>query len=804
MNKIETRLNTEENNERYNPNINDGLNEEQIQARKLQNLINYDTTVPTKSIKSIIINNFFTLFNLMNLLLAIAVFSVGEYKNMLFIILVVINTAISTVQEIHSKKIIDKLSLISSAKVHCVRNGNKQDIGINEVVLDDILLFEAGNQVITDCILLDGEIEVNESFITGESDSIIKKKGDLILSGSFVVSGKCVAKVEHIGEENFTSKISKETRYIKKVKSEIMTSLNKIIRTVSIIIIPVGTLLFFNQLGLEDGNIKSAVVHTVAAIIGMIPEGLILLTSTVLAVSVIRLSKSNVLVQELFCIETLARVDTLCLDKTGTITEGRMEVNDIITENIELNEMQEILSAIGKNSEDSNSTIEAIRDKYENIKLEGEWEKTKTVPFSSKKKWSGIEFKQKGSYIIGAPEFVLKDAIENYKNDIEKYSADYRVLVLAHSKENFKDKELPDNIEVLGFVLITDKMRENAKNTLEYFKKQGVDIRIISGDNPITVSKISKRAGVEGYDKYIDCTTLNTEEEIKKATRIYKIFGRVTPIQKKQIVEALKNQGHTVAMTGDGVNDIIALKEADCSIAMASGSDAARNVSQLILLDSDFASMPKIVAEGRRTINNLERSAALFLTKTIYSTFLAILFVFMNKQYPFMPIQLSLIALVCIGIPSFILALEPNKQRIKGTFLGNVLGKSIPTAVTVISNILIVLFVNSKQNLPAEVYSTICVILTVLAGFLLLIKISIPFNIVRGILLPTLILIFTACCTIFTDWFAVVLPQEYVFLIIMLSLATICNFILLNLVLSQISRTIRRRKIKNGIRRKQK
>lgn len=804
MNKIETRLNTEENNERYNPNINDGLNEEQIQARKLQNLINYDTTVPTKSIKSIIINNFFTLFNLMNLLLAIAVFSVGEYKNMLFIILVVINTAISTVQEIHSKKIIDKLSLISSAKVHCVRNGNKQDIGINEVVLDDILLFEAGNQVITDCILLDGEIEVNESFITGESDSIIKKKGDLILSGSFVVSGKCVARVEHIGEENFTSKISKETRYIKKVKSEIMTSLNKIIRTVSIIIIPVGTLLFLNQLGLEDGNIRSAVVHTVAAIIGMIPEGLILLTSTVLAVSVIRLSKSNVLVQELFCIETLARVDTLCLDKTGTITEGRMEVNDIITKNIELNEMQEILSAIGKNSEDSNSTIEAIRDKYENIKLEGEWEKTKTVPFSSKKKWSGIEFKQKGSYIIGAPEFVLKDTIENHKNDIEKYSADYRVLVLAHSKENFKDKELPDNIEVLGFVLITDKMRENAKNTLEYFKKQGVDIRIISGDNPITVSKISKRAGVEGYDKYIDCTTLNTEEEIKKATRIYKIFGRVTPIQKKQIVEALKNQGHTVAMTGDGVNDIIALKEADCSIAMASGSDAARNVSQLILLDSDFASMPKIVAEGRRTINNLERSAALFLTKTIYSTFLAILFVFMNKQYPFMPIQLSLIALVCIGIPSFILALEPNKQRIKGTFLGNVLGKSIPTAVTVISNILIVLFVNSKQNLPAEVYSTICVILTVLAGFLLLIKISIPFNIVRGILLPTLILIFTACCTIFTDWFAVVLPQEYVFLTIMLSLATICNFILLNLVLSQISRTIRRRKIKNGIRRKQK
>lgn len=792
----------EEKVERYSPNINEGLNEEQIQKRKSEKLVNYDTTVPTKSIKSIIIHNFFTLFNLMNLLLALAVFAVGEYKNMLFIGLVVINTAISTIQEIHSKKIIDKLSLISSTKVHCVRNGKRQNIGINEVVLDDIVFFETGNQVITDCILLDGEIEVNESFITGEADPIIKRPGDLILSGSFIVSGKCAAKVEHIGEENFTSKISKETRYIKKVKSEIMTSLNKIIRTVSIIIIPVGTLLFFNQLGLEDGSIKSAVVRTVAAIIGMIPEGLILLTSTVLAVSVIRLSKSNVLVQELFCIETLARVDTLCLDKTGTITEGKMEVSDIVAKNIKLDEMQEVLAAIGKYSEDSNSTIDAIRDKFEMVKFKENWECSKIVAFSSQKKWSGVEFKQKGSYIIGAPEFVLKDKIIDYQEEIKEYSNDYRVILLAHSNHPFEEKELPEDIEVLGFVLITDKIRENARETLEYFKKQGVDIRIISGDNPITVSKIAKRAGVDGYDKYIDCTTLKDEKEVQEATKNYKIFGRVTPIQKKQIIEALKKQGHTVAMTGDGVNDIIALKEADCSIAMASGSDAARNVSQLILLDSDFASMPKIVAEGRRTINNLERSAALFLTKTIYSTILAILFVFMNKPYPFMPIQLSLIALVCIGIPSFILALEPNKQRIKGTFLGNVLSKSIPTALTVILNILLVLLVNSKQNLPSEIYSTICVILTVLTGFLLLIKISIPFNIVRGILLPTLILIFTGCCTIFTDWFAVVLPAEYAFLTIMLSLTTMCNFILLNLVSSQILREVRRRKIRNGIRRK--
>jgi len=578
-----------------------------------------------------------------------------------------------------------------------------------------------------------------------------------------------------------------------------MDSLNKIIRTVSIIIIPVGTLLFINQLTLDGGVFKEAVVHTVAAIIGMIPEGLVLLTSTVLAVSVIRLSKSKVLVQELFCIETLARVDTLCLDKTGTITEGKMEVSKLIPMNSKQERMQEILSVIGKYSEDSNATIEAIREKYQNIESKEEWKPTKKIAFSSKKKWSGIEFEKKGSYIIGAPEFILKENINAYKKQIEEYSNDYRMILLAHSKENFKEKQLPENIEILGFILISDKIRENAKETIQYFKKQGVDIRIISGDNPITVSKIAKKAGVEDYEKYIDCTTLKDEKEIEQAVKKYKIFGRVTPIQKKQIIRILKKQGHTVAMTGDGVNDIIALKEADCSIAMAAGSDAARNVSQLILLDSDFASMPKIVAEGRRTINNLERSATLFLSKTIYSTILAILFVFIDEPYPFMPIQLSLIALVCIGIPSFILALEPNKARVRGSFIGNVISKSIPTALTVITNIIIVLWISSKYNLPTEIYSTICVILTVLTGFMLLIKISRPFNLLRGILLPTLVTIFAGCCLIFKDWFAVVLPKEYTGIIIILGSIAIFNFILLNMVSSKILYKTRRRKAKNGV-----
>ena len=780
-------------------NLVQGLNDEQINKRKAQGLVNYDTTVPTKSIKAIITSNLFTIFNLMNLLLALAVFAVGEYKNMLFIIIVVINTAISTIQEIHSKRVIDKLSLISNTKVTSIRNGKQENIATNEIVLDDILKFETGNQIVTDCVLVDGEIEVNESFITGEANSIVKRTGDIILSGSYVVSGKCIAKVEHVGEENFTSKITKETRYIKKVKSEIMTSLNQIIKIVSAIIIPVGTLLFFNQLTLDSGILKDAVVHTVAAIIGMIPEGLVLLTSTVLAVSVIRLSKSKVLVQELFCIETLARVDTLCLDKTGTITEGNMKVNDIVPIHTTEENMKEILHAISKNSEDSNSTIEAIRNKVRKVKKTEKWEVKQKVAFSSEKKWSGIEFEGKGSYMIGAPEFILKDKIEECKEQLKQYSDDYRVILLAHSKESFKERELPENIEVLGFVLITDKIRKNAKSTLQYFKQQGVDIRIISGDNPKTVSNVAKIAGVEEYEKYIDCSTLQSEEELEEAVKKYKIFGRVSPMQKKQIIVLLKKLGHTVAMTGDGVNDIIALKEADCSVAMASGSDAARNVSQLVLLDSNFEAMPKIVAEGRRTINNLERSASLFLSKTIYSTVLAMLFVFINEKYPFMPIQLSLISLVCIGIPSFILALEPNKERVKGKFIGNVISKSIPAGITVVLNIIIVLIINSIYGLPENIYSTICIILTVLTGFMLLLKISRPLNWLRGSLILILIAIFTGCCLNLGGLFSVYLPQEYVEITIVLGIIAIANFVISNLISSKILYKTRRRNAKNGI-----
>ena len=525
-----------------------GLTEKEVNERKTKGLINYDTTVPTKTIKRILFENFFTLFNIINLFLGICIFSVGSYKNMLFLGIAIINTAISAFQEIHAKKTIDKLSVMATNKTKVIRDGEKKEISINELVLDDVIELTTGNQVATDCIILEGEVQVNESFLTGEPDTITKKKGDRILSGSFIVSNKCIAQVEHIGEENYTAKISSGAKYIKKAKSEIMTSLIKIIRFLTFAIIPIGIALFLMQYNVFGVNYKDAIVKTVAGIIGMIPEGLVLLTSTVLAVSVVKLSKSKVLVQELYCIETLARVDTLCLDKTGTLTEGIMEVIDFVPLTKSENEMKNIISNIAKYSEDENSTMKAIKDYFNDIKTL--YEPMQKIAFSSQSKWSGINFKNEGSYIIGAPEIVLKNNFKNYEDLISKYIKEYRVVVLAHSDNTFKDKELPDNIEIIGLILILDKIRKEASNTLAYFYKQNVDIKIISGDNPITVSKIAKKVGVKNYEKYIDMSQV-ADEDIQNVVLDYSIFGRVSPLQKQLIVKALKRAHRTVAMTGD-------------------------------------------------------------------------------------------------------------------------------------------------------------------------------------------------------------------------------------------------------------
>ena len=780
--------------ERYNPNIEIGLTTDQVKKRIEENLVNHDTTIPTKSIKRIIYENFFTLFNIINIILAICILCVKSYKNMLFLLIVIINTAISTIQEIHSKKVVDKLSIVASPKAKVIRNGKTEIIDIHQLVLDDIIILKTGEQIAADCKILSNEVEVNESCITGETNTIRKKVGDILLSGSYIVSGNTTAKIEHIGEENYTAQISSGAKYVKKIKSEIMTSLDKIIKILTFAIIPIGLLFFANQLHIPGNTYKTAVIKSVAAIIGMIPEGLVLLTSTVLAVSVIRLSKSNVLVQELYCIETLARVDTLCLDKTGTLTEGSLQVEKIIaTMSSQQENLKTILQLFAKFSPDSNTTIEAIRD-FCNItnNINENYQLDHAVPFSSEKKWSGISLKNKGSYVLGAPEFVLKKQFNKYKNEILSYQENYRVLAIAHSNNKFENNDLPQNLELLGFVLVSDKIRKDAKKTLEYFKNQGVNIKIISGDNPVTVSKIGKQVGLENYDKYIDMSTIK-DCDIDKIVENHTIFGRVSPIQKKLIIEALQSNGKTVAMTGDGVNDVLALKTSDCSIAMANGSDAAKNVSQLILLDSNFSSMPKIVAEGRRTINNIERSASLFLVKTIYSCLNAILFLLIGEPYPFEPIQLSLISTVTIGIPSFVLALEPNKERIKGNFLRNVISKSLPTALCVTTNIFAITILKKYNILTASESSTLCIISTGTLGLLLLFTLAksrksenskLPFSPFRLTLALLMIALFICCLTIFNWWFDIT-DLHYLFdKILPLSIMCIFNYLILNFLFS--------------------
>lgn len=706
---------------RYQPTVREGLSSKMVEERIQCGLVHHDTDVPTKTIRQIVQGNLFTLFNILNFTLGFFVLLVGSYKNLLFLGVVICNILISTLQEIKAKKTVDELSLISESKVEVVRDGKRVLISKNEIVLDDVIHFALGRQVVVDSIVIDGECLVNEAFITGENNPIRKKKGDLLLSGSFIVSGSVYGKCEHVGEDNYTSAISKDAKYLKKVNSVLMNSLNTIVRVLSYIVVPLGILLFCSQLKIDGNTFRNAVVNTVAALIGMIPDGLVLLTSTVLAVSIIRLGKYHVLVRELYCIETLARVDTLCLDKTGTITEGSMELVSVLPQKGYLKEeVESILVDICCNSEDETPTMMALKQRY---CKKSSHHFQKIVPFSSDTKYASF-IDEDCSYLLGAPEFILGH--QRSMIDLQQVQKDYRVLLLAVEK-NGKKKEV-------AYLLIQDKIRKEAKDTLAYFYKQDVDIKVISGDNPVTVSQIAKRVGLHDYENYIDLSTVSETDDLVDICEKYTIFGRVTPSQKKKLVLALKAKGHTVAMTGDGVNDVLALKEADCSIAMASGSDAARNVSQLVLLESNFDAMPRVVEEGRRTINNIQRSASLFLVKTIYATLLAVTFLFLAIPYPFIPIQLSLTNMVIIGIPSFVLALQKNTDRVQGNFLTNVLAKSFPTALSIFTEVILVLIVGYLFALTQSEISTLCVLLVAISGFHLLYQLCQPFNWYRGTL----------------------------------------------------------------------
>lgn len=710
-----------------------GLTDKEVKIRINKNLVNYDTTAPSKSIKQILFENIFTLFNFINVLLASLLVMVKSYKNLLFLGVVVCNTLISTIQEIRAKKIVDKLSVISSSKINVVRDGKIRKINVNDIVLDDLIIYSLGNQIVTDSVITKGTCEVNESFITGEAKTIYKKEGDMLLSGSFIVSGSVKAKVIHIGLDNYTSIISHDAKQMKKeISSEIMRSLNKIVKYISITLIPIGILLLLKQFSIPQNTVKDAIESVVAAIVGMIPEGLILLVSTVLAISTMKLSKYNVLVQDLYAIETLARVDTLCLDKTGTLTLGKMEVTDVVPlNNHKINEIDEILEIISTNLNDNNPTFLAINEKYGN---NSNVKSNKNISFSSDRKYSGVILKDK-AYIMGAPEFVLLDDYKKYKNKIEKYSLENRVLVLTISNTNLSKKE------AIGLILIRDKIRKESINTLKYFKENDCDIKIISGDSPSTIKSVASKVGLD-ITGIFDARNINEDTNLNLIVEENNIFGRVKPEQKRMLIRALKNNGHVVAMMGDGVNDVLALKESDCGIAMNDGADAARNVSELVLLDSNFDSMPMVVKEGRRTINNVERSASLFLSKTIYASILAILFLFINCKYPFIPIQMSLISSLTIGMPAFILALEPNTDRVNGKFLINVIKKSIPSGFTTIINIILLMLISSLINIPNSEISTIAVIITSYTAILLIYKISKPLNLLRKSLLFIIITLF--------------------------------------------------------------
>lgn len=775
--------------QRLHPDPAAGLSSQQVAGQIQRGLHNGDSGVKSKTEGQIIWENVFTFFNLLNFALAAAVILVGSPRSALFMGVILSNIVIGSFQGIRAKHTIDKLSLISSPKAAVLRDGRRQTIPVEQVVLDDILLLTAGNQICADAVVAAGECEVNESLITGESDPILKQPGEPLLSGSFVVSGQCSAQVEHVGAENYANKIAGDAKYIKKRNSEIMDSIDLIVKIIGFAILPIGGLLFWKQYFVLGDTFQGSVVSTCAAMVGMIPEGLVLLISLAFAVSVIKLSRHKTLVQDMYCIETLARVDTLCLDKTGTITEGSMQVDGLSPfESHTEPEMKEALTALVNSLQDDNPTFLALKD-Y--LPGQSAWYASGTVPFSSARKWSGAFFPGKGAYVMGAGEFVLGEAFRQRFLQAEEYSKNgQRVLLLARSDSPFEDKSLPEGLEPMGLVLISDKIRREAPRTLRYFADQGVDLKVISGDNAVTVSQIAKRAGLENADRYCDATTLRSDEDIRRAVSEYAVFGRVTPQQKLAFVKALKEDGHTVAMTGDGVNDVLALKEADCSIAMASGSDAARTVSNLVLLDSNFASMPLVVQEGRRSINNLQRSSSLFLQKTIFSALIGVLFIFINYTYPFEPIQQTLISSLTIGVPSFILALEPNRDRLRGKFIFNVLKMCIPAALTMTANIVLLCALSGPLGLASQEMSTLAVILTSLTGFIMLFKVCTPFNSLRGFLFGGLLAVFVVALLFLGQFFSLVsltlpmlialLPMLLFAIVLMLALLHFIDHVIAN------------------------
>ena len=714
-----------------------GLTSEEVRERIDNGLTNHTDISTQKTVGQIVKSNLLTYFNLIFLILTVLLCIVGSFRNLTFLPVIIGNTVIGIFQELRAKKTLDKMSMLNAPHSIVVRDGEQQQIQSEDLVKDDIIILAAGNQICADATVLSGSISVNESLLTGESDEIMKRSGDGLMSGSFVVSGQCYAKLDKVGNESYISKLTAQAKAMGDgEQSEMIRYINKLVKWVGIIIIPVGIILFCQAYIMNGETFKKSVVSMVAAVLGMIPEGLYLLTTVALALSTIRLAKKQVLLHDMKSIETLARVDVLCVDKPGTITEPGMQVTELVISGrcgdaeMDKRAFAHLLADYSAVIEDNNATMEAIRAYVAKNEIEkGSRTLLKTQPFTSANKYSKVSFVE-GDYMLGAPEFIMKDRYDEISEEIEEYqSKGYRVLLMAESGDDSIGSVKPlGGVSPIGYIVLSNPIRENAESTFTYFKEQGVAIKVISGDNPATVSEVAKRAGIDGAEAYVDASTLASEKDIAEAVDKYTVFGRVTPKQKQLIVRALQKQKHTVAMTGDGVNDILAMKDADCSIAMASGSEAAAQAAQTVLLDSDFGRMPYVVYEGRQVVNNIQRSASLFLVKNIFSLLMAIFSAIFAITYPLEPSQISLISMFTIGLPGFLLALEPNRNRIEGNFMANVMLKALPAGLTDVLSVGALVICGQVFNLPSEDIATAGTMLLAVVGFMIIIKISHPFN----------------------------------------------------------------------------
>ncbi len=792
-----------------------GLTNEEVQERIAQGQVNNNENPNTRTYKQIILENTLTFFNFLNLVLLVLVLLVGSYKNSMFVGIIFINTVIGIIQEVRAKKTIDKLAILTESKTVVLREGKKWKISTEKLVVDDLIFLKAGEQVPADAKILEGSLEVNESLLTGEADNLPKNTGDELFSGSFVTAGQACCQIIHVGSDNYASRITSEAKEFKRHNSELRNSLNAILKVISIIIVPLGAMLFYKQYYFVGDNIRDSVINMVAAVLGMIPEGLVLLTSVALTLGALKLAQKKTLVQELYCIETLARVDTLCLDKTGTITEGTMcveavesyppvydeisgeaagnktesgeskndrtESSDLVevsaaseisavsaaeaiakedgssilspreeseagTETYsqedpeKIREIEHIMGNLLSVLKDQNATADALRARF---KVSQDMELDHVIPFSSDRKYSGAAFKDTGTYLMGAVQFLFPEGnpeLAEYCSGFAKEGL--RVLVVAHSENVNEGTEIPAGLEPIGLLLLTDVIRQEAPDTLAYFESQGVDLKVISGDDPVTVSAIARRAGLKNAEQYVDATTITTQEQMDEAVATYSVFGRVTPQQKQAMVKSLQAQKHTVAMTGDGVNDVLALKEADCSIAMAEGSDAAKNIANVVLLDSNFAAMPEIVNQGRRVVNNIRTAASMFLIKTIFSVLLSLITIFFGDAYPFEPIQMSLISACAVGIPTFLLAQENNYEKIDHTFLRHVFMNAFPAAVTITGCVFSVMLVCQNVYHSNAMLNTACVLVTGWNYMAALKTVYAPLNTYRKVIIYSMQVIF--------------------------------------------------------------